>query len=134
MKACVTIGRAGYVHVKGTVDDLVRFSRLSALSSAPCSKICLHMQASPTSSFLDGCLFLADLTQDCMDLREGNIFPGSSPVIAENIERDSGLLIPDHLTHNSGDMSSSPGADEQKRRKPLYFIELCFLYLVRYKQ
>lgn len=116
LEVCVIIRRSGHMRQENCwmlLDDLVMFSRLSSLLctlvprfACICSLLLLHS--------LDGCLFLADLTQDYTDLREGNIFPCSSPVIAENIERDGGMLIPDHQTHNSRDISSSPGLMNRK--------------------
>lgn len=51
-----------------------------------------------------------------MSPREGTMFPGSSLVLAENIERgsDDVELTADHLTHNSGNMSPSPGPISRK--------------------
>lgn len=59
---------------------------------------------------------MVDLTQDCVGPKEGTVFPGFSPVVAENTEGGSGdfEVTADHLTHNSGDLTPSPGLISRK--------------------
>lgn len=68
-------------------------------ASAVYSQHCLHLQASPAFPPFRW-MSLVGLTQDCMGPKEGTVFPGFSPMIAENIEGGSGdfEVTADHLT------------------------------------
>lgn len=67
--------------------------------------------------------------------REGTLFPGSAPVIAEDVERGSGdaELTADHLTHNLG-MWALPLSWLAENNETTIFAKLYFLCLVLQKQ
>ena len=135
LEACITIRRTGHMRQGNCwtlLDDLATFSRLSSLlcilvprSACICSLLLLHS--------LDGCLFLADLTQDYGSQGGEYISLLLPSDCREYRERRWDVDTWPSDTQLQG-YKLFPWADEQKVRKPLYFVELCFLHLVMYSR